>query len=104
MRRTSQVPSASSIVLHTESGNDNVWQESQLRWDFDREEDGGGERIEVHHKTGNNFTFADAHVEYKQITKDLNDPQRGVPKFPFRWVPIKGLQAKTTGGGRRDRR
>ena len=105
VRQTSQVHRASSIVLHTESGNDNVWREDQLRWDFDREVDPGNgpERIEVHHKTGNNFTFADAHIEYVRITKNTNDVQCGVPKFPFKWVPLKNLQVRSTTGGRRQR-
>ena len=104
-RKMSRVFSPADVVMLTEAGNDNVFTEQALRWDFDREVDpsGGPERIEVHHKTGNNFMFADVHIEYKRITKNTDDPQRGVPKFPYHWVPLKNLQVRSTTGGRRQR-
>ena len=105
-RKMSRVFSPSNVVMLTEAGNDNVFAEAALRWDFDREVDPGNgpERIEVHHKKGNNFMYGDAHLGYQQITKNTDDPQRGVPKFPFHWVPLKNVQSRSaTTGGRRDR-
>lgn len=104
-RKMSRVFGPADVVMLTEAGNDNVFLEESLRWDFDREVDPGNgpERIEVHHKTGNNFMFADVHLDYKRITKNPDDPQRGVPKFPYHWVPLKHVQSRSTTGGRRQR-
>ena len=105
MRKTTQVKRPGDIVMLTDCGNDNVWQRNQLEWDYDRIEDSsnGPERLEVHHKTGNNFLYADMHANYVQIAKSPHVPQQGVPLFPWHWVPLNNLTEQGSSARRRDR-
>jgi hypothetical protein len=69
-----------------------------MEWDFDDQIDPGDDGpqvMEVHHRTGNNFLFADQHVEFNKV-KGANVPQKGMYRFPFYWVPIDGLQVAGT--------
>lgn len=61
------IQSLARIVLMCDGGNDNLWLKEQIDWDWDTNEDFDGGRIEVHHVTGNNFLFADGHVEFRQL-------------------------------------
>jgi hypothetical protein len=114
--QTSQVNRPSDIVTLTDAGDDDVgagsppeWAQA-MNWDFDDAEDntdgpGGGSggpedgpgKLEVHHRTGNNFLFADRHVSYKKVLGE-NVPRRGVPPFPWNWVPLDGVQAPPEAG------
>jgi prepilin-type N-terminal cleavage/methylation domain-containing protein len=89
-RRTSDVKRPVDIVLLAEAGNDNLWKPAQLEWNFDdaNDEDADKSRLEVHHRTGNNFIYADLHLRYEKALKNASLPQRGVPRFPWRWVPL----------------
>jgi len=86
----------SDIVLVTDAGQDDLWvtRYADLAWDFDPEKDNPGNAsdlgmLEVHHRTGNNFLFADGHVEFKKILKNVF--MEGVPQFPRHWLPIEGI-------------
>jgi prepilin-type N-terminal cleavage/methylation domain-containing protein/prepilin-type processing-associated H-X9-DG protein len=86
----------SDIVLVTDAGQDDLWvtRYADLAWDFDPEKDDPGNAsdlgmLEVHHRTGNNFLFADGHVEFKKILKNVF--MEGVPVFPRHWIPIEGI-------------
>ncbi|MHC4442996.1 MAG: prepilin-type N-terminal cleavage/methylation domain-containing protein [Planctomycetota bacterium] len=90
-RKTAEVKRASDVVMLAESGNDNLFKKEQLEWDYDVREDSSGPRIEVHHKTGNTFLYADTHTSYIKVIKGSTIPQCGVPRFPWHWVPLKRL-------------
>ncbi|UCD30368.1 MAG: type II secretion system protein [Planctomycetota bacterium] len=87
-RKTAEVKRASEVIMLAESGNDNLFKKEQLAWDFDVAEDSSGPRIEVHHKTGNNFLYADMHTQYVKVIKGSTVPQQGIPRFPWRWLPL----------------
>ncbi|UCG12347.1 MAG: hypothetical protein JSU72_17915, partial [Deltaproteobacteria bacterium] len=91
-RKSSDVKRPGEIVMLTEAGNDNLWRFEQLVWDFDEEEESVGPRLEVHHRTGNNFLYADMHIQYEKVLRNASIPQQGVPQFPWRWVPLSRLQ------------
>ena len=92
-----QINRPGEIVLLAEANNDNVWREDHLNWDHYN--DRSGARIEKHHKTGNNFLYGDTHVRYHRDT-GVNAPgQRGVPSFPFHWVPLSNMQGSDSGRG-----
>ncbi len=91
-RRTGDVKRPVDIVMLAEPGNDNLFRSEQLAWDFDEEEDGAGPRLEVHHRTGNNFLYADLHVQYTKVLKGSSVAQQGVPRFPWRWIPLGRLE------------
>jgi prepilin-type processing-associated H-X9-DG protein len=44
--------------------------------------------LQVHHKSGNNFLYADNHVQYSKIL--TNGYQHGIPAFPWSWAPVDG--------------
>jgi prepilin-type processing-associated H-X9-DG protein len=86
----------SDIVMVTDAGQDDLWatRYADLAWDFDPETDAPGNAsdlgmLEVHHRTGNNFLFADGHVEFKKILRNVF--MEGVPVFPGHWIPINGI-------------
>lgn len=91
MRNVSQVKRVHDIVLLADGGDDEVDTYSAY-WDFDDKWDRAGfkERaLEVHHRTGNNFLFADRHVEYRRVVD--GEPRRGVPRVPWHWIPLRGI-------------
>ena len=100
MRKTGSDLRQSEIVLLTDAGDDDVgtrgdigWGGHQM-WDFDEQGDNtdiGGPKLEVHHRSGNNFLYLDSHVEYKNV---LNSKvvQKGVPRFGNHWIPLKHMR------------
>lgn len=96
----------SELVLLTDAGDDDVgpfqtgtpaW-DLYLQWDFDTADDQVNSdglddppRLEVHHIDGNNFAYADQHIEFAKVLS-RKDRRAGVPKFPFAWVPLNGLK------------
>ncbi len=95
LRKTTQVARAADVVMLTETGNDGIHYPEEVFWDFDEDEDPGidGARLlEVHHRVGNNFIYADMHTRFEKVRGPKNE---GVPAFPFHWIPIKGLQPPT---------
>ena len=83
--KTSDIKRPGITVLLTDAGNDNVSQPDEMEWDFDDEPDYYGPILEVHHHNGNNFLFADLHVEYWKIIPGLWHD--GVPPYPRCWLP-----------------
>jgi hypothetical protein len=88
MRKMSTVRRPFDVVMLTDTADDDmgtgIW---LLDLDVGSHNSGG---LQVHHKTGNNFLFADYHVEYRKILR--NAYHRNVPPWPWSWVPIKGFQ------------
>jgi len=96
LNKTTTNKRQSDIVMLTDSGQDDLyaWKYSTLSWDYDIEKDDPGDlrdpgTLEVHHRIGNNFVFADQHVEFKKILK--GQFMEGVPVFPRHWIPIDGI-------------
>lgn len=96
LQKTSRVKRPSDIVMFTDAGDDDNCGSNPLdalKWDFDDEIDlyftVDPPILEVHHSSGNNFLYADQHVEFKKIIRRTG-PQHtlGVPVFPFKWVPV----------------
>jgi len=100
--KRSEVTRPSEVVTLADAGDDDIsagvakpWGERMV-WDFDDAEDNFPSpedpgQLEVHHVRGNNFSFVDMHVEYRPVLSS-NIPQRGVPRFPWAWVPLNNLQ------------
>lgn len=106
VQRWGDVFNPSGVVMMTDAGDDDLgpWAPPEwyqhLRWDFDDAEDIEADespRLEVHHRDGNNFMYADHHIEYVKVLKGRG-PQEGVPRFPWKWVPIRDLPADLPGG------
>ena len=101
MQKITRVERRSEIVMFTDAGDDEVSTESAY-WDFDDELDWGvlaeddPGRLEVHHKNGNNFLFADQHIEFRKVLSE-NVPRRGVPRVPWQWIPLDDMQAPSSG-------
>jgi prepilin-type N-terminal cleavage/methylation domain-containing protein len=102
LRRTAEDRRASEVVLMADAGDDDLgpWHptipDSQFQWDWDdavdsMPTDADPGALEVHHGDGNNFLHLDQHVDYFKWTNRKN-PRGGVPRFPWRWVPIDGLK------------
>lgn len=102
LRRTSEDRRPSDVVILADAGDDDFgpWRaeepDSQMQWDFDEVTDGGQDlddpgSLEVHHGDGNNFLYIDQHVEYTKWLSRTN-LRAGVPRFPWKWVPIDGLK------------
>ena len=96
LNKIATVKRQSDIVMVTDAGQDDLYatRYADLAWDFDPERDDPGNasnlgQMEVHHRTGNNFAFADQHVEFKKILPKLF--MQGVPVFPEHWIPINGI-------------
>lgn len=86
MRRSSNVNRPSDILMLFDAGDDDM---TQGIWDFDQNRHNES-NIQVHHKTGNNFLYADYHVAYvKYLTGAY---QYNLPPWPWAWVPINGWQ------------
>jgi len=80
------------LIFFADAGNDNITY-YETYWDFDDEEDPTGNPLavlEVHHRNGNNFSYADLHVEFHKIIK--GQWHDGVPRFPWKWIPLDGLK------------
>lgn len=97
MRKITDVKRQSEVILCADAGDDEVGVSSgevartsfdTAYWDWDTDWDINpidGPRLEVHHKSGNNFLFLDGHVSYYKV---LNRAVRqGVPHVPRHWVP-----------------
>jgi len=96
LNKTSTIKRHSDIVLATDAGQDDLFvtRYADLAWDWDPEEDVPGVpsdlgQLEVHHRKGNNFIFADGHVEFKKVLPGIF--MEGVPVFPNHWLPINGI-------------
>jgi prepilin-type N-terminal cleavage/methylation domain-containing protein/prepilin-type processing-associated H-X9-DG protein len=106
LNKTTTITRHSDIVMVTDAGQDDLWvtRYADLAWDFDPQRDDPGNAsnlglLEVHHRTGNNFIFADGHVEFKKILRGIF--MEGVPVFPGHWIPINGITGappRATGG------
>jgi prepilin-type processing-associated H-X9-DG protein len=84
MRKGASIKQPSRIVMLFDSNDDDM---SVGIWTYDQQTHNNG-MIQVHHKTGNNFLYADGHTEFK---KDLAGAyQHGLPPFPWAWVPLEG--------------
>ncbi len=102
LRSSSTWKRRSDVVLFTDAGNDDLAGNlsspvgSELTWDFDDDNDFQGPILEVHHRVGNNFLYADQHIGFSKVTSrpqpseipTLPPGSNGVPKFPFNWVPL----------------
>jgi prepilin-type N-terminal cleavage/methylation domain-containing protein len=95
LKRSSCVKRPAETVMHADAGDDDNCGTNPmeaLKWDFDDENDLNYEYdppiLEVHHSTGNNFAYADHHVQYHKVLRRTG-PQNtlGVPIYPQRWVP-----------------
>jgi len=89
-RKASEIARPGQIISFADAGNDNIGREWEMEWDFDGDEDpgpGDDAVLEVHHRSGNNFAHADSHVDFQQILGGRSW-HRGVPPFPWRWVPL----------------
>jgi len=105
-RKLSQVKRPSTVVMLTDGGNDGIHRYWEIQWDFDDAPDEGDATLEVHHKDGNNFLYADLHGEYKKVLSreppagsSVEDYMRstrrqGIPIFPWNWVPVSGLKGQ----------
>ena len=96
LQKTTSIRRPTEIVMLTDAGDDDVGFKGSLMWDFDDEIDNfeaaEAPRLEVHHKIGNNFLYADVHVEFKKILRRTGAQEKsGVPAFPWHWVPIEGF-------------
>jgi prepilin-type N-terminal cleavage/methylation domain-containing protein len=96
LNKSTSVSRQSETVLLTDAGQDDLHVDryADLGWDFDPETDAPGNardlgQLEVHHRAGNNFLFADQHVEFKKIIKSAF--MEGVPVFPGHWIPLDGI-------------
>lgn len=92
MQRFSRVQRPSEIVMLADAGDDEA-DARNAYWDFDDEWDHSlAPMLEVHHgaRTGNNFCYADQHIEYKKVLGP-SVPRRGVPPVPTQWIPVSGL-------------
>lgn len=96
LNKTTTVARQSDIVMVTDAGQDDLWvtRYADLGWDFDEGTDAPGNAndlgmLEVHHGNGNNFLFADGHVEAKKVLRNLF--MEGVPVFPRHWIPLNGI-------------
>ncbi len=85
MRRISEVPRASEIIMFLDSGDDDLT--GDQNWDFSQARHNVA-NIQVHHTYGNNFAYADQHVEHKKVLP--NGYQKGKPPFPWAWIPEDG--------------
>lgn len=85
MRKMGKVRRPSSIVMYLDSGDDDL--AGDQLWDFDPNNHNKS-NIQVHHRFGNNFLYADYHGEFKQVIK--SGYQQGKPPYPWSWVPIDG--------------
>lgn len=87
-RKTSEVANPSDIVLLTDAGNDGIHSRHQIAWDFDENPDPdiSPAVLEVHHRRGNNFIYADQHVDFHRVIGE-GKSARGVPAFPRHWIP-----------------
>jgi prepilin-type N-terminal cleavage/methylation domain-containing protein/prepilin-type processing-associated H-X9-DG protein len=97
MRKITEVKRQSDIVLCADAGDDEVgvssgqvastaFDTAYWNWDIDWDVVPTDKpRLEIHHRTGNNFLFIDGHVSYYKV---LNGAIRqGVPPVPRYWVP-----------------
>lgn len=85
MRRLSEVKRPSEIVMFLDSGDDDLT--GDQNWDFDQSRHNVA-NLQVHHKFGNNFAWADQHVSYVKVLPD--GYQKGKPPFPWAWIPLDG--------------
>jgi prepilin-type N-terminal cleavage/methylation domain-containing protein/prepilin-type processing-associated H-X9-DG protein len=84
MRKGASIKQPNRIVMLFDSNDDDM---SVGIWTYDQQTHNNA-KIQVHHKTGNNFLYADGHTEFK---KDLPGAyQHGLPPFPWAWVPLEG--------------
>ncbi len=84
MRKSSAVKRPSEVVMLMDAGDDDfgtaVWY-----FDPDRHDEGG---LQVHHKNGNNFLYADYHVGFQKVLPEAY--QQNVPPWPWAWIPLNG--------------
>lgn len=99
--KLSEIKRPGTTFMLTDGGNDGVHFIDEIRWDFDDNIDPSYNSavLEVHHRTGNNFIFADLHTEYKNVLSrepfvavTIEDyirhiRKQGIPPFPWHWTP-----------------
>jgi len=101
-QKSTAIRRPAQIVMLTDAGNDGLHAPTELEWDFDVDPDYSGGLLEVHHQNGNQFLFADQHVEYRKILdRTPRQPgsmaaliehirRSGVPPFPSNWIALRG--------------
>jgi len=91
MRKSGSVPRPADVLLLMDAGDDDM---EIGRWDFRQEKEYHNKReLQVHHKTGDNFLYADYHVNYRRYARSAY--QRNAPPFPWSWLPMKTGRAVT---------
>jgi len=84
-RRFSSIRRPSGIVAFCDAGDDDqIGSEPWTLVDYNDRTPHGG--LEKHHPTGNNFAYADGHVEFHRALLE-DPPQYGIPPFPSAWLP-----------------
>jgi len=104
-RKATEVKRPNTIVMFTDSNNDDICRVMEVDWRFEDASYHHGGFLEVHHKTGNNFLFADNHILYQKVLAPplpQNTPDfltrmngRGVPDFPQNWIPVDGIKVSS---------
>lgn len=84
MRKSTSVKRPSDILLMMDAGDDDL---GVGTWYYDQSLHNDG-RLQVHHEKGNEFLYADYHVEYKRV--DMDEYQAGIPPWPWSWIPLDG--------------
>jgi prepilin-type N-terminal cleavage/methylation domain-containing protein/prepilin-type processing-associated H-X9-DG protein len=93
MRKSGTAERKGDVLLMMDSGNDDV---TNGTWYFNpllHAENASRlneecTNLQVHHKTGNNFLYADGHVGYVKVLP--NAYQHNVPPWPWAWIPLNG--------------
>jgi len=88
MRKSSSARRPSDVIALMDSADDDLTSGIWLHDQGASSHNNGG--LQIHHKDGNNFLYADYHVEFKKVM--IGAYQYGVPAWPWSWVPINGWQ------------
>ena len=84
-RKFSTIRRQNQIVTFCDSGDDDVYgSEPWTLAEWNDQTPAGG--LQRHHALGNNFAYADGHVEYRKVLPN-SAPQYGMPNFPTAWIP-----------------
>jgi prepilin-type N-terminal cleavage/methylation domain-containing protein len=100
--KTTEIRHPGDKVLLTDTRNDDIARIWEIDWRYEGSIDEPG-FLEVHHRKGNNFVYADSHVTYHQVLaaplpKGLSDAEvrkrmngRGIPAFPRHWATMPAV-------------
>jgi prepilin-type N-terminal cleavage/methylation domain-containing protein/prepilin-type processing-associated H-X9-DG protein len=97
--QTTEIRYPGNKVLLTDTRNDDIARIWEIDWRHEGAVDQPG-FLEIHHKNGNNFAYADGHVRYHQalagplglglslaeFRERMNG--RGIPSFPRNWAAV----------------